>query len=249
MIDNNIYISSAVLISQIYNDYNIQSDDFVSRLPIWVANALDELNLIQAYVEVEKNIEFDNNRCQVPWDFKGVIDVIINDIKAELRDSSKFNKDRIDEKIKTVPTFTPYFENENNEEINITKDNDNDYTLKVHNKEKAYYYISNNWIHTNISDGIIRLRYRALPVIFDNIINMDVPLVYNNGLLLRYLKLYCIKQMLLRGLKHPTLSLNNNNPYTNPAIELDRIRVATRVACNKFSNDRRQVISNILTKF
>lgn len=31
MIDNNIFISSATLIPDMYNDYNIQSDDFVSR--------------------------------------------------------------------------------------------------------------------------------------------------------------------------------------------------------------------------
>ena len=30
MIDNNIFISSATLIPDMYNDYNIQSDDFVS---------------------------------------------------------------------------------------------------------------------------------------------------------------------------------------------------------------------------
>lgn len=39
MIDNNIFISSATLIPDMYNDYNIQSDDFVSRFPIWIANA------------------------------------------------------------------------------------------------------------------------------------------------------------------------------------------------------------------
>jgi hypothetical protein len=78
MIDNNIFISSATLIPDMYNDYNIQSDDFVSRFPIWVANALEELKFIQAYVNVEKDIEFDDHRCQLPWDFRGVIDVIIN---------------------------------------------------------------------------------------------------------------------------------------------------------------------------
>ena len=57
MIDNNIFISSATLIPDMYNDYNIQSDDFVSRFPIWVANALEELKFIQAYVNVEKDIE------------------------------------------------------------------------------------------------------------------------------------------------------------------------------------------------
>ena len=108
MIDNNIFISSATLIPDMYNDYNIQSDDFVNRFPIWVANALEELNFIQAYVNVEKDIEFDDHRCQLPWDFRGVIDVIINNKKAILKNSAEFNKDTITEKVTTVPTYTPY---------------------------------------------------------------------------------------------------------------------------------------------
>lgn len=75
---------------------------------------------------------------------------------------------------------------------------------------------------------------------------MDVPLIYNNGLLKKYLKLYVLKQMLLRGYKHPVVSLTANNPYTNPAIELDRMRMQVRVSCNKFSNDRRKNIATIL---
>lgn len=108
MIDNNIFISSATLIPDIYNDYNIQSDDFVSRFPIWVANALEELKFIQAYVNVEKDIEFDDHRCQLPWDFRGIIDVVINNKKAVLKNSAEFNKDTITEKVTTVPTYTPY---------------------------------------------------------------------------------------------------------------------------------------------
>lgn len=108
MIDNNIFISSATLIPDMYNDYNIQSDDFVSRFPIWVANALEELKFIQAYVDIEKDIEFDDHRCQLPWDFRGVIDVIINNKKAVLKNSAEFNKDTITEKVTTVPTYTPY---------------------------------------------------------------------------------------------------------------------------------------------
>ena len=186
MIDNNIFISSATLIPDMYNDYNIQSDDFVSRFPIWIANALEELKFIQAYADVENA-----------------------DITSPGDKNDSFNHAPVD-------------------------------------KEQPYYYISNNWIHTNVDYGTIHLRYRALPVVYDSIINMDVPLIYNNGPLKKYLKLYVLKQMLLRGYKHPVVSLTANNPYTNPAIELDRMRIQVRVSCNKFSNDRRENIATIL---
>lgn len=245
MIDNNIFVSSATLIADMYNDYNIQSDDFVSRFPIWVADALEELKFIQAYVNVEKDIEFDDHRCQLPWDFRGIVDVMINNKKAVLKNSAEFNKDTITERVTTVPTYTPY-PGVPNADIATVDNNNNKYQHQPIDNEAPYYYISNNWIHTNVDYGTIHLRYRALPVVYDSIVNMDIPLIYNNGQLKKYLKLYVIKQMLLRGYKHPVLSLNNNNPYTNPAIELDRIRIQTRVSCNKFSNDRRENISTIL---
>lgn len=245
MIDNNIFISSATLIPDMYNDYNIQSDDFVSRFPIWVANALEELKFIQAYVNVEKDIEFDDHRCQLPWDFRGIVDVIINNKKAILKNSAEFNKDTITEQVTTVPTYTPY-PGVPNADIATVDNNNNKYQHQPIDNEAPYYYISNNWIHTNVDYGTIHLRYRALPVVYDSIVNMDVPLIYNNGQLKKYLKLYVLKQMLLRGYKHPVVSLTANNPYTNPAIELDRMRIQVRVSCNKFSNDRRENIATIL---
>ena len=36
------YISSKHIIDRIYSDYNIQSDDFVSRVPLWTLNAIRE---------------------------------------------------------------------------------------------------------------------------------------------------------------------------------------------------------------
>ena len=170
MIDNNIFISSATLIPDMYNDYNIQSDDFVSRFPIWIANALEELKFIQVYANVEKDIEFDDHRCQLPWDFRGVIDVIINNKKAVLKNSAEFNKDTITEKVTTVPTYTPY-PGIPNTDITSPGDKNDSFNHVPVDKEQPYYYISNNWIHTNVDYGTIHLRYRALPVIYNTIIN------------------------------------------------------------------------------
>lgn len=265
MIDNRTFISSATLIPDIYNDYNIQSDDFVSRFPMWVADALEELKFIQAFITVEKDIKFDDHRCMLPWDFKGTIDVIINNKQAVLKNAAEFNRDGLRERVTTVPTFTPQprvpnaeiaTAGDNNVEHYSGMDNDGDvyhsangpiqYNGDTYHDEAPYYYISNNWIHTNVANGTIHLRYWALPVIYDSTLNMDVPVIYNNGQLKKYLKLYVMKQILIRGYKHPVLSLDKNNVYTNPALELDKIRIPTRVSCNKFSSDRRENIATIL---
>ena len=53
MNDSAVYINSKVLIAELYNDYNIQSSDFIQRFPIWCANALGYLKIHQAYVDNE----------------------------------------------------------------------------------------------------------------------------------------------------------------------------------------------------
>lgn len=240
--NNRTYINSAELIPEIYSDYNIQSDDFVSRFPTWVVNALEELKLIQAYISKEVEIEYDDNKCFLPWDFKGVEDVIINNQKIPLLDKSKFNKDGYSKVIDNVITFTPNNFKVNNI-VNTVETKDADIPTPISN---PYYYINDNWLHTNIESGILKLKYKAIPTTFDHSLNMEMPLIYNIGMLRRYLKLYVIRQILIRGYKHPVLNLTANNPIINPGLELANIRSNVRVACNKFSTDRREVISNIL---
>lgn len=245
MIDNKLYINSATLIADIYNDYNIQSDDFIPRFPIWIAHALEELKFIQAYVTKECELEFDNNRCELPWGFQGIIDIIINDVKVHLKNTAEFNKDAYRETIKTVPAYTP-FTGFPNSDISTPDTDIENINLKTSDNEEPYYYISNNWIHTNIKEGIIHLRYRSIPVVYDSNLNMEFPLIYDVGMLKRYLKLYVVRQILLRGYKHPVLNLKDNNPIVNPGLELMNIRSNVRVACNKFNKDRREAIAQIV---
>lgn len=230
MTNNQLYVNSAELIREIYDDYNITSDDFVSRAPAWIYNALDELNFIQAYVEKTKEDKIEHYRCELPDDFQGLIDIIIGDTKAHLR--SPHNN-----------TYGTKFK-DTVEEDRINKSFDS--TTK--NKSKVEYYISNGWIHTNIEEADIYIKYKAIPSEFDDTLKMYFPLIYNEGMLRRYIKLYIIRQILLRGYKHPVLSLASNNPVINPGLELLNIRSSVRVACNKFNKDRRENIAKILTK-
>lgn len=226
MMNNQLYVNSAELIREIYDDYNISSDDFVSRAPAWIYNALDELNFIQAYVEKTTELNVENYRVKLPDDFQGLIDIIIDDKKIQLRSPHDNNYE------------TKYKE---------TDENNKSFSSTTHNKNNAEYYVSNGWIHTNIESTTIHLKYKAIPSELDENLNMVFPLIYNEGMLRRYIKLYIIRQILIRGYKHPVLNLTSNNPVINPGIELMNIRSSVRIACNKFNKDRRMNIARILT--
>lgn len=238
MMNNQLYVNSAELIREIYDDYNITSDDFVSRAPAWIYNALDELNFIQAYVEKTTDIPIEHYRGKLPDDFQGLIDLIIDDTKIQLL--SPHDND-YNTKFKDTVEKDGLIENTGDDITNKSFDS----TTK--NKDKAEYYVSNGWIHTNIESTTAYLKYKAIPSELDTNLNMYFPLIYNEGMLRRYIKLYIIRQILLRGYKHPVLNLTSNNPVINPGLELMSIRNNVRVACNKFNKDRRENIARILT--
>ena len=85
MMNNQLYVNSAELIREIYDDYNITSDDFVSRAPAWIYNALDELNFIQAYIEKTTEIPIEHYRGKLPDDFQGLISIAIDNQRAQLK--------------------------------------------------------------------------------------------------------------------------------------------------------------------
>ena len=105
MTNNQLYVNSAELIREIYDDYNIASDDFVSRVSTWIYNALDELNFIQAYVEKTIDINIEHYRGQLPDDFQGLINLTIEDRKIPLRSphdnnlKTKFKELSVDDEI------------------------------------------------------------------------------------------------------------------------------------------------------
>lgn len=244
MNDSAIYISSKVLIAELYNDYNIQSSDFIQRFPIWCANALGYLKIHQAYVDNEIKGDIINNMFQLPDYCRGVDSVIINNKEAVLK-FSLFDRDS-NKTINHIPTLSPKGDFNKHEITDVITSPINKYDNHK-SDEIIEYWISNNWIHTNVNHGEIVVRYRSIPYEYDSETNMTFPLIYNDELLKLAIKLYVLKMMLNRGYIHPIQNLRDNNPFTNPALYLEQIRFKVRTSCNKFTKDRREILANINT--
>ena len=78
------YITSKDLIERIYNNYNIQSDDFVSRLPTWVLNAIREIGIKQSYILTNIVLYLKDNKSCIPKEIDRIYGVKINGLTADL---------------------------------------------------------------------------------------------------------------------------------------------------------------------
>ena len=78
------YISAKTIIDRIYDNYNIQSDDFVSRVSNWTLNCIREIGIKQSYVLDNVVLTLSNKKVAIPIDIDRIYGVKINGVTAEL---------------------------------------------------------------------------------------------------------------------------------------------------------------------
>jgi hypothetical protein len=251
----NNYINSRVIIAEMFEDYNIQSSDFITRFPVWVIQCLEDLNIIQAYVNKEIENEYNNGKFQLPYDCKGVISIKINN---ELYKPVNNINGIVNTNVGTAST--EIFRFDLYEDAMLVDENSDvqaewshyryDHNVSIGRTVRncKTVYVNGNWV--NVKDplnGIYIIRYRGFPLEYSNDDGTYYPLIYNEEVLKQAIKYYIIKNMLIRGYVHPVMNLKENNPYINPAMAYDKIRIRTRNKCNKFSSTRRNDIVTLNT--
>ena len=78
------YISAKTIIDRIYDNYNIQSDDFVSKVSTWTLNCVREIGIKQAYILDNVILSLNNKKVAIPIDIDRIYGVKINGITANL---------------------------------------------------------------------------------------------------------------------------------------------------------------------
>ena len=112
-----------------------------------------------------------------------------------------------------------------------------------------YTHRGGNSISTSFKEGTITLYYKK---IITNIIpeyGISIPDVPDDINVLQALANYIMMQLLLKGYKHPILSLKENNPYLNPGMAFDKYSLQARNSLGRMTYDERIEVSNLLHEF
>ena len=255
----NDYINSKNLLARIDDDYSIQSSDYIAKFNNWVLNVLKDIAIKQIYQELHTTIEFNNYRCKLPNNINKVYAIYINNYKALLDVNSRlkltssqntfvsdFNGNIYENKIlpeSVIPLEdTVVLTNEQTIISNLAKKQDMYSNGDVH----INYKISQGWIHTNVESGTCEIIAGAFPYLYDNDLDIMFPLIPNDENLINAIIQYCLKTILLRGYKHPILSLEKNNEIINPAMSYETYKKKARVSCNSLSPDAKESLSRLL---
>lgn len=237
--DQNL-ISSGVVIHRIIEDYGIHSMDFITRIPTWICEALADLNIQQHLINIGKTIEFDEYRCQIPDGCENIRLITINGKRADYT-TNPAPLDSDDGKYIPLAMSFPIGTNLTD---NVVLDVQRSISPSLYT-----YSINGSYINLNVRNGLLGILFHGLPMVIDEVLKINVPLIPNNEILIGALRDFVMIRVLQRGYKHAVLNLKENNPYTNPAIAYDSAKIKVRNSCNKLTIDKRNDCSKSLLNF
>lgn len=85
-------ISGKIIISTIYDEYNVQSRDWENRAPAWIAKALGYLGITYGLEEDVEEIHFDNYSFELPCNTKMLRAIVIDGFKLDRVTSAAFKQ-------------------------------------------------------------------------------------------------------------------------------------------------------------
>ena len=179
--------SSKEILAGVENNFSIDYADWISRAPLWIADALDQMQMISAYEDKKLVLTVDDYIVQLPDDAP-------QDIRRIL--GVEYNGYLI----RRLNVINP---------IKQPLDNSNYNTLETYN-------IKNGYIVTSFKDGDVTIYYQSPPIEYNVETMMYFPKVPISSVIQGAIQWYIIYSILLRGHKHPMFSLDSKNPLTNP---------------------------------
>ena len=266
----NKFVSSKIIVERIYSNYNIQSDDFVTKLSTWIYSCLRELGIKQVYKLENILIDFNNGRCAIPSYVDKVYGVKINGILATL-DFSDINKDKISnigaynhsvidfgeefiadryivEEGSTIEAAIPNTiveYKDSNGDLIMTGTSENIRTW-IDPDVNYIYKICNGWLQTNINKGFCELLAGCLPYEYEETLDCIFPIIPDDEYLIESISQYCLRNILMRGYKHPILSLQSNNEFINPAMAYTRSKISARNSCNAMTPAAKEALKLLI---
>lgn len=215
-------VSFKEILARLVNTYNIKSADFVPRLPIWVGEALGQLNIIMALQPAKTRVEVNEYKAKLPSTIKklhsveydGNIVPRLNGMIYEYINSNGLSESY--SQIKLVQDIE-YDDNGNISSVRTT-----DSQIPV-SRTNEYHYVlhKNGYIEFTVQTAELVLYFYKIPEEIDENTGMYFPLIPDDDIVKEAIMWYCLKNMLYRGYKHDVLSLASPNRYLNPAIQWD----------------------------
>ena len=213
-------VSSKEIVARIENDFDIDHADWITRAPLWIADAMDRLQFISSYEDKKITLTVENYTVilpdDAPQDIRRILGIEYNGLL-----------------IRRLNVINPIKQPQVNSEYSSVET----------------YSIKNGYIITSFEEGDIVLYYQTPALEWDINNQVYWPKVPANSIIQGAIEWYLFMCMLRRGYKHPTYSLESRNPLTNPALMWEKEQKAARNQGGAFDSEDRAEFSRIMRTF
>jgi len=117
------------------------------------------------------------------------------------------------------------------------------------NHATKYSVLNNTYITFGVETGTADFYYKIPAVEVVDEYKVVMPKVIDNIHVFESIKWGILVKMIHQGYKHPIFSLNNNNPYTNPAMLYDKAVKRARNDIGTMDQSERRVFSELTREF
>lgn len=215
------YISGNELIARIDNELSIDTTDWIAKAPLWIADCLAELDLLEALEPVKVNVNIVNYQCIAPINLKVLDRIVVNNIPLVPH--------------KAINGFTA----EDAAAINsATK-----YSVRPDSSSL------NTIIQFGVQTGVATFYYKIPAVEAVDSYKVIMPKVPNDIHVINAVKWFIMVKLLQRGYVHPVFNLRENNPFTNPALAWQEETFKARNSVSTMDQGERRVISEMTREF
>jgi hypothetical protein len=248
------------VIARLDNDFNVNTGDWISRVPQWIYQCLSDLNIRLGLIPKAHISEVNNYMAEIPDDLEQLIGIEHNGSRLDRRSTSMYKESTI----KSQPEFATIKTNvgvtihgklnnvtldDSLEDIIISVDKIRIYDASTINElplsNQYYYLIPNGKIETSFEDGLVTFHYYTFPSSYNERINSLCPLIPDKDAIKDAIVWYLFQSILQRGGKHPVFTLGSPNWKLDPFERYRKARLNAKNKGNMVDADQAKILDRM----
>jgi hypothetical protein len=211
------------IIGKVDNDFNLSESDWIPRAAAWIIDALSQMKCLPM-AKKTRRLQIINRIGIFPCQLNATDIKVFDDYGCEIKQLEANNSccnSGFGSKTNVEPSpEIAVIDDTNKTGRNFMKVA----TIRRADDSRNFVITNNGHIELNFDTDWINVQSFEPMTYYDDYYDCEVPMVYDNGILLEAISFYILYKYLSRGSHHPVYDLKSNSPVTNPYIQWKELK-------------------------
>lgn len=249
------------VIARLDNDFNVNTGDWISRVPKWIYQCLSSLNIHYSFTPKAHIALVEDGISTQPDDIHLLIGIEYEGSRLDRRPTSQYKSSttsisqpaysviKTDVGVTMEGTISDIEEDDDSQYVTLDLDKirarDASSITELPLSDDHYMLLPNGTIETTIDNGVIVYHYYSFPAAYNERLNSLCPLIPKNEEVEEAVTWYIFMSILQRGAKHPVFSIGNPNWKLDPYERYRKARLSAKVKANRGDADQNRITDSM----